>query len=92
MTPPSELEQRRLQLPVPRNAWSAALVRRITAHLGAHAMQGICGLWSSADCIHYVGVVLNSLFPKWPISREKKFLSRNFRGTIAVHDSDNRLI
>ena len=37
----------------------------------------------------YMGVVLNSLFPKWRTSREKIFLSRNFRGTIAVHDSDN---
>ena len=40
----------------------------------------------------HMGVVLNSLFPKWPPSREKKKTSRNFRGTIAVHDSDNKLI
>ena len=40
--------------------------------------------------IRVLPVVLNSLFPKWPTSREKE-LSRSFRGTVAVHDSDNKL-
>ena len=40
----------------------------------------------------FMGVVPNSLFPKWPPSRQQKLLSRNFCGTIAVHDSDYKLI
>ena len=39
----------------------------------------------------YMSAVLNSLFPKWPPSREK-ILSGNFRGTIAAHDCDYKLI
>ena len=36
--------------------------------------------------VQYVGVVLNSLFPKWPTSREK----RNFRETFAEPSPDER--
>ena len=52
-------------------------------HMYMHTYIHIC---------RYRGVVLNSLFPKWPTSRAPKILSRNFRRTIAVHDSDNKLI